>query len=196
MSQAWQSPHEIAPVRVFGVVLRGPVTLGHVLLLHELASPVPGGETIGIGDLALAVAVCSQSDATTARNAIKSRWSTALMRWWARRCGRMDWAKEAATFTDWFSAQCGGPVAVVDAGERKAGPKHPISAPWYISKLALGIAELGLSQEECEAMPVKRLNQLLAALMEARGLASFRTPLAEDFIEEAKRWQAENLPTE
>ena len=55
----WQHPGEIEPVSVYKILLRGPVTLGHVLLLDELGSPVVKGESFDIGELMIAAMVLS-----------------------------------------------------------------------------------------------------------------------------------------
>lgn len=190
MLAAWEHPDRIAPVRVLRVILRGPVTLGHALLLDELGSPIVYGEEFHMGDLALAVLVCSEPTASRARATIRAWWSGPLLRMWGRRCGLMDMAAESERFVKWFSEQCGGPEQKTIIRDGQA-PPQPLSAPWYISKLASAVGELGMSIADAEAMPVKRLNQITAALAEARGNAQFLRDDEAQFFENVKHWDAE-----
>lgn len=190
MLPAWEHPDRIAPVRVLQVSLRGPVTLGHVLLLDEIGSPVVTGEEFGIGDLALAVLICSEPTEQAARKTMGAWWAEWVLLFWGRRCGKLDFAEESKRFADWFTAQCGGPermTIVKDGGQ----PQKPLSAPWYINKLGTAVGEMGLSIDEACALPVKRLNQLLAAIYEQRGDAEYLSNEQAKFFENVKRWEAE-----
>lgn len=189
MQDPWSHPDRIEPVRVLRVRLHGPVTLGHVLLLDEIGSPVVSGP-FSIGDLALAVLVCSEPSATQARKSLRSWWAKPLLSFWGRMCGREDMTKDAEVFAQWFAEQCGGPAQNVVLKQGKAPPK-PLAAPWYMNKLALAVGELGLSIAEAEALPLKRLNQITAALAEARGQAEFESAEEREFFEQVKRWDAE-----
>lgn len=193
MFTAWHPPTEIPPACVLRKALRGPVTLGHVLLLDEMQSPVVKGGEIAIGDLAVAVAVCLARDAMEAREDLSSRLFPFLAQYWARRCATLDFAKECETFGDWFGAQCSGPVYEDDPAGRGAKPRAPMSAPWYISLLALAVGELQMSVADAEAMPVKRLRQLTAALAEMRGQAAIRTETTHEFIEQVREWERERI---
>lgn len=189
MRTDWQSPHEIPSVRVLRVTLRGPVTLGHVLFLDELGSPVVRGESISLGDLSLAVLVCSMTE-KQARKALRSRFAGLLVHWWGRRCAKLAFDEEADRFNEWFSEQCGGPT--IDRAEDSDREPKPLTSPWYHAKLASAMAYLHLSMDDAIAMPVKRLNQLLGAYAETQGNVSFVTPeidKANEIIEQAeKRW--------
>jgi hypothetical protein len=190
MLTAWEHPDRIQPVRVLRVTLRGPVTLGHVLLLDEIGSPVVTGEQFELGDLAIATLVCFEPTAEAAKKSLRSWWSKRIIRIWGGICGRLDIQSESDRFAEWFSAQCGGPEQKTKIRDGHEAPE-PLSAPWYINKLASAVGELGLSIEEASALPMKRLNQITGALAESRGNASFLREDEVEFFENVKRWEAE-----
>jgi hypothetical protein len=190
MLTAWEHPDRIQPVRVLRVTLRGPVTLGHVLLLDELGSPVVQGEEFNIGHLGIAAMVCKARTASEARADLNSWWARMFLRSWAMRCGRLQFEQESIRFIGWFSEQCGGPEQKTVVKDGQAPPKG-IAAPWYINKLATAVGELGLSISDAESLPVKRINQLSGALYESRGNAEFTTQDEADFFENVKLWEAE-----
>ncbi len=195
MRTDWKSPHEIPPVRVLRITLRGPVTLGHVLLLDEIGSPVVRGDGIGIGDLYAATLVCS-STVSDARGFLKSRWLPLLTRLHGHRCGRLNFSEESDRFCEWFREQCGGPT--IDRAETDT-PKESSTVPWYWSKMAVAVGHLGLSVPDAEAMPVKRLNQLIGAYAETQGNVKFITDeidAANKVIEAAEKAWLERLEME
>ena len=177
----WQNPAEIAPVSVLRVQLRGPVTLGHVMLLDDLNSPVIHGKPIGIGDIAIAVIVFSLPPKAALR-ALRSRFCPLAIRLWGAACWKLDFQGECDRLSGWLSEQCGGPRVDTGAKENRSGG-HALSAPWWITKLAISVAEIGLSIEESKAMPVKQLNQMIAALSEARGDSVYITESLAESIE-------------
>jgi hypothetical protein len=77
-------------------------------------------------------------------------------------------------------------TVVKDGGQ----PPKSLSAPWYINKLGTAVGEMGLSIDEACALPVKRLNQLLAAIYEQRGDAEYLSKEQSEFFENVKRWEA------
>lgn len=196
MRTDWQSPHEIPPVRVLRLTLRGPVTLGHILLLDELGSPVVRGEGIGIGDLYTAALVCS-STVSDARGFLKSRWLPILTRFHGYRCGRLNFDDETGKFCDWFREQCGGPT--IDRAETEVPKDNRSTVPWYWSKMAVAVGHLGISVPDAEKMPVKRLNQLIGAYAETQGNVKFVTDevdKANEVIAKAEKAWLERLERE
>lgn len=174
---------------VLGFVLRGPLTLGHVLLMDEMNSPIARGEPFEIGDLALAAFLCAQP-ADESRADIRKWWARPFMAWRGRKSAKMDFAAEAERFSEWFTAQCGGPT--IDTGDEKIAKRmKPQSAPWYISKLALAVGELGMSVKDATDMPVKRLNQLVGALLESRGDVTFITEKTAKALAQVEEWDRE-----
>jgi len=190
MLSPWTSPSEIPPVRVLRVWLDSPLTLGHILLLHDMASPVVTGKPFSHGDLAVAVAVCSAPSTRVARAGVRHRLFSALVWLWARRCSAMDMQGEAERFGRWFAAQCDGPHYVEQ--ERPSGAKpRQISAPWYISLRAMAVGELGMSVAETDSMPVRTLRQMTAALAEVRGVATIQSESSRRFVDRVLEWEAE-----
>ena len=185
----WQNPSEIPAVRVLNVTLRGPLTLGHVLLLDDLQSPVVRGESFDIGQLMVAVLVCSQSHEESRRD-VRKWWMPHYAKWMGYRCGLLDFTAEAERFSQWFTDQCGGP-RIDDGDEKQSKRMRPQSAPWFMSKLAMAVGELGLSVEEASAMPMKRLNQLVSALAEVRGDVKFITESTARALAEVEQWEKE-----
>lgn len=187
MRTDWQSPHEIPPVRVLRLTLRGPVTLGHVLLLDELGSPVVKGDPLSLDDLALAVLACSMPVASV-RKALRSRFIRPALKWWGRRCSKLNFDDEADKFSLWFTEQCGGPT--IDTAETEMPKNHRSTSPWYWAKMAVAVGHLGLSIPDAEALPVKRLNQLIGAYAETQGSVKFITDevdRANEIIAEAEK---------
>jgi len=185
----WQHPERIPPVLVLGFVLRGPLTLGHVLLLDELGSPIVRGESFNLGDLALAAFALAQP-ADESRKDLKKWWAAPFMSWRGRQTAKLDFEQEATRFSEWFSEQCGGPT--IDTGDEKMAKRSkPASAPWYISKLALAVGELGMSVGDAYDMPVKRLNQLVGALLESRGDVTFITDKTAAALAQVEEWDRE-----
>lgn len=89
------------PVRVAGVRLQ-PLTLGHALLLQRLRSPYATGAAVaGLGDLLLAVYVCSRPWKRAAEG-IHGRWFGPWIRWRGFRCWR-DEERHAEAFARYLA---------------------------------------------------------------------------------------------
>ena len=176
MFTAWSPP--TATARVLGVSLGIPLTLGHVLLLDEIGSPFVHLGPIESGDLAVAVFVCSRP-AEVSRRDMDSFWLPLLMRWWGKRCAKLDWDAETETFCEWFVEHNNSPEAI-----RSGSGSGRISSPWWINRIAAAIGTLGLSEQEVLAMPSKRVAQYTAALAESDGRCELWKPDQESF------WQA------
>jgi hypothetical protein len=178
MLPTWEHYSSIPPVRVLGLVARGPVTLGHALLLHEAKSPFITGEPIQWGDLANAILFCCGT-VKVARQGMRSMFRDLGIKVWGSLTGKVDINREGERFNEWFHAHCATPVAW------KKGPssgKHS-AAPWPIQLLAVAMSDLGMTKEQAEAMSVRELNQLVCASLESRGEAEFRTDREQRLID-------------
>jgi len=182
MKDAWKLPGLDPPVRVLRIRWRHPLTLGHVLLLEELDSPVIRGEEFHLGDLSLAVLVCSEPTAAAARRQMRSPFAWLGMRYWGWRCRGVDFGSECQVFIAWLTAQVGGPSRKVKLPEGQLA-ERPLAAPWPISRLAAAVGELGLSRAEAQDMPLRELTQLLCALSELRGGSEYWTESEEQRLD-------------
>lgn len=158
----WTAP-EVGP-RVFGLRIRGPLTLGHVLLLDELGSPLLSGAEMTPGDVALACYVCAYPHAK-ARRKLKSLFAAAAMRVWGRIVGgRVNFDDEARRFIEWFVSEAKAPPVWI-----RGTSGRDAAAPWWINRLSVAMGNLGMSYAEAQDFPIKRLNQLAMAFAESRG---------------------------
>ena len=172
--------------RIFGLRLREPLTLGHVLLLEELGSPILSGGQVAPGDVALAVLVVSQPH-RDARKAVRSWWAPLLMRWWGKRSASEDFDAAANQFLDWFVESIKPPAFWREAGAQD----RECAAPWWINRIALAMGNLGMSYDQAVDMPAKRLGQLTMAYSEARGEVRLVTQREIEFREIVARIEAE-----
>ena len=175
------APPTIGP-RVLGLRLREPLTLGHVLLLDELGSPLLHGGEILPGDVALAVFVLSQPH-RVARKDVSAWWAPLLMRWWGRKSAGRDFSAESEALVEWFVDQIKPPAFWHKQG---TGGRQS-AAPWWINRVALAMGNLGLSYEAALDIPAKRLGQLTMAYAEARGEVELVTAQDEAFHETCRR---------
>lgn len=158
----WSAP-EHGP-RVFGLRISGPLTLGHVLLLDELGSPLLSGGELTPGDVALACYVCAYPH-RKARRKLKSLFAATAMRVWGRIVGgRVDFDKEAQKFIDWFVSEAKAPPIWIRSGNGRES-----AAPWWINRLSVAMGNLHMTYDQAQAFPIKRLNQLAMAFAESRG---------------------------
>lgn len=162
--------------------LRGPVTLGHALLLHEIRSPIVTGERMTLADLSNAVLVCA-FDVKSARAGLRSAFRIAGMKIWGMWCGAMDASKQAERFNEWFSAHCSAP----QAWKKGAVSGKDSAAPWPVQLLACAMSDFGMSRSDAEACSVRELQQLIAARGEAKGEAEFKTDREQRVIDWLKR---------
>lgn len=186
MLTAWQPPQEIPPVVVLRKMLRGPLTLGHVLLLHEMGNPIVAGKPSGPEDLVAAVIVCQSKTAEDAAADIaymdRSFWGRWMLRRWASRWSSIAFEPEFQRFSEWFLAQVSGPV-VDDADDKK--PAKPLTSPWPVYLMSVAIARLGLSVAEAKATPIRTLKQWIGAHAESEGGVKFITEELQEAIDKA-----------
>lgn len=169
--------HTVEPVRVFGLVLREPVTLGHVALLHELGSPVITGGSCMIGDIATAAFVCAYP-AEVARKKLRSRLAPMAFWLWSKLWKPGDTGDE---FVAWLSSQCNMPLMWTPEGRSRA-----MAAPWWINRLAQALSA-GISYRDAIDMPLRMLTLIVSAKLEMTGAAQFETPQETQWL----RWVQE-----
>ena len=171
---------------VLGVRIREPLTLGHVLLLAELGSPIVLGGAILPGDIALAVFVTAQPH-TEARKDVERWWAPLLMRWWGRRMSKRDFTAEADAFVEWFVESSKSPAF----WRQESASNRECAAPWWINRLALAMGNLGMSYADAVNMPLKTLGQLTMAFSEARGEVQLVSRREAEFHELVARLEAQ-----
>ena len=175
MSPTWST--DIPPVRVFGLTLREPLTIAHVMLLAEADSPLVLGGVPSHGDIALAAFVCAYP-AHVSKRRLASRMAGVAFRLWSRWIDTERGKDEAEAFAEWFKLQCDMPPKWRSEGGRVMG------TPWWLSRVSIAMAELGMSYHDATTLPCKLVGQLVTAIMEARGLVELETEEQTAFI----RW--------
>jgi len=119
----------ISPGRVLRKNLRD-FSLGHAYLLEALESPFMVGGKVGLGDLAVAVLLCSKSFQDARKYLMlppplmmkqANRWG-----WWCRLWG-LDFKDEEEKFKDYMRAYTEMPDPFIDESESVAGSAVPMS---------------------------------------------------------------------
>lgn len=181
MPANWQPPAE-GP-RIYGLRMRAPLTLGHVLLLDEIESPVTRGGHLLPGDVAIAAFICSQP-ADKARRQLRHRSTRWAMKLWGMLCARWDHAKQADDFATWFCDSAKSPEYWVKSSGKEC------AAPWWINRLSLAMGTLGMGYDEALSAPAKIVAQLLMAYAESRGEVELVSKRDIEFREMVKRAEA------
>lgn len=165
---------DIQPVRVLGLAMREPVTLGHVLLLAEIESPVVCGGPVSIGDVALAAFICAWPSGKS-RRLLASRWCPLVFSLWGR-----FWrpSQDGDRFIQWLQSQCEFP----NAWSRDNASSRELAAPWWINRVAQAL-EAGIGYQDALAMPLRTLSLIVAARLEANGVIEFVTDRQREYIE-------------
>lgn len=175
----------IEPVHALGITLRDPITLGHVLLLDELGSPLIHGGEAAIGDVALAVFVCAYP-AHVARRRLR-QWTTRLaFRIWSRFWRGGD---DVTRFCAWFNRQIELPEMW---HEEKGGRSREMAAPWWINRITLAM-NAGLSFREATEMPMRSVNLLIASKLEASGVCEFVSRRQRDYFDQVDEWMRQGI---
>jgi len=164
----------IQPTRVLGLTLREPVTMGHVLMLAELESPVVTGGLVTIGDIALAAFVCAWP-VNKSRRLLASRWCPLVFNLWGR-FWRPD--GDAERFMTWLRSQIELPETW---SPESRGRKTELAAPWWLNRMAQAL-EAGVGYKDALAMPLRTLSLIIAARLEANGVLEFVSDRQRDYI--------------
>jgi len=169
----------ISPIRVYGLVIREPVTMAHVQLLAECESPVLSGGACSIGDIATAAFVCAWP-AEVSRRKLTSIWTPLAFKIWARFWKPGD---DAERFIAWLTAQCDLPPRWT-----REGSGTELASPWWINRLAQAL-DAGLTYSEAMTMPLRTLTLVVSAKLEASGVVEFETPRQTEWLKfvQAKR---------
>ncbi|HWN95006.1 MAG TPA: hypothetical protein VNT99_08235 [Methylomirabilota bacterium] len=141
-------------------------TLGHELLLARHASAFSIGGTITLGELLLAVLICSQPTFREARQlpaTLDSRLSTPFLKLWAWRNRRADLRAASAQFMAYLTAGRWMPEVNIPTNSRE------LPSPWPLRSLALLMHHFHLSENEALDMPLSQANALLCALFDTKG---------------------------
>lgn len=176
--------NSVESVRVLGITLREPVTLGHVLLLDEIGSPIPWGRDATIGDIAVAVFVCSwpvQKSKRLVRSMLFPL-AMSLLGFFNRKRNHVE---EGNRFIKWFSDQCSTPPQLLEDGTKEC------AAPWWMNRIAFATGECGLSLSDALNQPCRLVGLIVSARAESKGVAEFETPRQTEFFENVRRWTAE-----
>jgi hypothetical protein len=176
---------EIAGARLY------PLTLGHALLLTRLESPLmPGNErAVTVADLALALEVCRRPWPRCVRAVQSGRSARAWLSWRALRIHWLGDAEIVAQTTgllDWLREQWRGPVTLAKEAEGEGS-----DAPLLASLVSAAMGDLGLSESGAMAMPVARVQWLLALHAERQGHLRIMGQAYQEVMEEARRAEAE-----
>lgn len=177
---------------VLGVQLQ-PLTLGHVVLLKRLGSPLaPFGSdrrsAPGLGDLLLAVYVCSRSYARAARAVLRTTpW---VLRWWFLKARitlllrpSVSWELEEA-IDDFrrYIAQQSAPPPVWITGQDSDGPSD---APTELLLLRQLIQFCRHTESQAMAVPLRFALYHLASHWERLGQVEFKSELPTGDDQEA-----------
>lgn len=183
MPAAFKSAAEIPPRRALRLHLK-PVTLGHVFLLHEFASPyVTRDAKETIPDIYLA-AVILANDWKTARRLTQSRLAPlffAALGAITRRDKLQDSRNELVMhLRDW----CYTPPVQSD-GKGKA-----LTAPWHVRLYASMRHLFHMEHDEAMSLTVLEASALRAAIGEDLGKIELRSQDSIDFVEQVKAMRA------
>lgn len=169
----------IAPLRILGLTLVEPVTLGHVYVLAEADNPIVVGGDVLPGDIAQAVFVCSWPYAKS-RNLLRSVMAPLAFKGWSWMLGSVDWVQAQDEFCKWFAEQTATPNRIITLSG--GGQRREVAAPWWINRIAMAMGELGLSHEEAMSLPARHVAQLSAALLEARNQAEYESEERREYV--------------
>jgi hypothetical protein len=109
---------------------------------------------------------------------LSSRLAGLAFRIWAKWTDPKRGKEEAEAFCEWFRDQCDMPPRWRGEGGRAMG------TPWWISRVAIAMGELGMSYHDATTLPCKLVGQLVTGIMEARGLVQVESERETQFI----RW--------
>lgn len=159
---------------VLGLPLE-PLSIGHLFLLADIASPFVQGGSLLLVDLSNAVFICSQPWKQSKRDSHRW-WFPFFLRLWSRRCRKMNLEDEHAKFTEYWREQTDFPIAKQDKfAERDFG------STWWWRLLAIMMSDFHLSEEQVLDMPATKAAMLFAAKKEAEGKLQLWTQADDDF---------------
>lgn len=176
----------VEPVRVLGLTLRSPITLAHVMLLDELASPIVRNGDVMIGDVALAAFVCAHPAGDSKRKL--RQWSTRLaFKLWARLWKPS--ADDANRFHSWFSDQ----IALPEMWKQQSRGRQPeLAAPWWVNRITLAM-NAGLSFYDATELPLRVVNLLIASKLESSGVCEFVSQRQKEYFTQVDEWMRQGI---
>ena len=160
--------------RILGVRL-APLTLGHVLALHRIASPFvlappprgegrDGGEpnvSVSLDDFLAALRICSAPRSPLRFPRFFIRFSCWLKPWLL--------PVRIVLFQQYLVVN----LAMPDVWRPESGENPPCNAPWAANLKRRLMTELGYTATETLALPIAQANYEIAVLREARGELQF-----------------------
>jgi hypothetical protein len=151
---------------------------------------MPGNERdVTVADLALALEVCRRPWPRCVRAVQSGRSARAWLSW---RAFRLHWlgdeevVRQTAGLLEWLREQWRGPQTLSKDSEGEAS-----DAPLLASLLSAAMADLGLSEAGAAAMPVARVQWLLALHAERQGHLRIMGQAYQEVMEEARKAEAE-----
>jgi hypothetical protein len=153
--------------RVFRLGLK-PFTLGHLFLLHEIASPLvdPDESEVTFADIGAAVFVCSQSPSDAKAGFLKW-WFTPFLWFWSRFATDRWFSEDLPAFRQYLNDSTDSPG--IRPAIRDGGSSRECMSPGPMVKLFFAMHILGLNRDEAMAMEVIEINALYATWAEWSG---------------------------
>ena len=172
-----------------GLKLR-PYSIGHALLLARHDSSFALGGPITLGDMVLAVLVCSQTfrDAQGTLNAWWAKW---YVKYWGWHMRKLNIISEAKTFQAYRETGTWLPNI-----NFKLENARMMTAPQAVWLLAFLVKDCGMAPAEALDVPIARANALLYADMDSRGEVNFQSDSEREAVRMAKQLGLETEQTE
>ena len=162
-----------------------PLTLGHLVVLSRIESPFADATIdpalIGVGDLAVALWVCSRP-AVTAWNQFGSGRGR-LSRWWIGLKVEARFTQLLDAFVSWMSIQRAGP----DVWQSGGGSGAQRGAPALLVLLVTLVRKFGFTYREAFELTMAEAVWLHWASLEDDGLVQLMTDTEREAAEEAQR---------
>lgn len=172
------------PFRVMGMALK-PFSVGHVLLLEYINSPVARGADMSIEDLANAIMICSM----TFEQNIES-WKSKGLRYskriWGERVGMPDMEKVTECYKEYLDYYMRWPNIDNDDCHGKAGSPGP-------ALMIDVLMDIGYSESEALNMPYNRAAWCVCARQERIGAITVNRDIG---MSEAELADAQRLADE
>jgi hypothetical protein len=158
------------PYQVLGVKLR-PLTLGHLILLTKVDSPLLQGGSVTLADLALAVMICAERW-QAGHELIQRGDLDKFTAKWRKKLGKVDVAAKAKLFRDYLEDHQRMPEVYFTAGHAGDDP-----GSWWGARFkVLLITKLGLTSAEVFDAPLAMLWWDYLTWMEMEKQVRFKGP--------------------
>jgi hypothetical protein len=172
--------------RCLGISLE-PLTLGHIFLLLKFQPHFLDRGCESIGELAVAVLVCSQRWRTSAVD-LKKWWIGPLVRFWGWRCRKLKLSEEATRFREYLDANLSPPAITTSLDDSR----NPYT-PWPFRILSLLTSDFHIGLQDALDMEISFAMCLWASKGDMEGKLKFWTDEKEEFWQAAHRMDLERL---